>query len=97
MSRNDEFSKGHDPLTDDEKATLDFEAQHFSHAGDKEEAIVRTFGHSATRHYMRVNSIIDKPAAVEYNPVMVNRLRRQREDRQGQRSATRMGFGHLLK
>lgn len=92
VSKNEEFAKGHSPLTEDQRATLDFEATPFKFAGDKEEAIVRTFGHSATRHYQRLNALLDNPAAMEYNPTMINRLRRQRDQRQNDRSAKRLGL-----
>ena len=92
MVRNDEFKKGHSPLTESQKATLDFEATPFKYMGQKEQAAYDTFGHSLTRHFQKLNALLDNPAAVEHNPMMVNRLRRQRDERQKSRSAKRMGW-----
>lgn len=92
MRNNSDFEKGHSPLTDDERAVLDFEAKPFKYMGDKESAIYDTFGHSPSRHFQKLNSIIDKPAAAEYSPALVNRLLRQRDERRQQRSAKRQGL-----
>ena len=80
------------PLTDTETAVLDFERGWWKHAGAKELAIRERFGWSATRYYQVLNGLIDTPAAWEYDPLVVKRLRRLREARRGQRSARRLGF-----
>jgi hypothetical protein len=79
-------------LTDDERKILDFERHWWKYAGAKETAVRETFGTSSTRHYQRVNAIIDKPEALAYDPLLVRRLRRLRAARARQRSALRLGF-----
>jgi hypothetical protein len=60
---------------------LDFEQRWWRHAGAKEQAIRDTFGLSATRYYQLLNALLDEPAAVEYDPGLVRRLRRLRSSR----------------
>jgi hypothetical protein len=77
-------------LTDDEKAVLDFERAWWKYAGAKEQAIRETFDCSSTRHYQRLNAIIDLDDALEHDPLLVRRLRRLRDARAQQRSAHRL-------
>jgi Protein of unknown function (DUF3263) len=67
----------------DERALrmLAFERQWWKHAGAKEQAIRETFGLSATRYYQVLNSLLDTPAALAHDPVLVGRLRRLRASR----------------
>ncbi len=81
-----------EPLTDDEIEMLTFERQWWKYAGAKETKVREVFGCSATRYYQRLNVLIDKPAALAHDPLLVKRLRRLRSDRQRQRSAPRLGF-----
>ena len=74
-------------LTDEQLAILDIEAQHWRHAGSKEQAIRARLDMSATTYYARLNQLLDEPAALERNPVLVNRLRRLRETGRRARSA----------
>lgn len=64
----------------DEKI-LAFERQWWRHAGAKEQAIRDVFGLSATRYYQVLNRLLDQPAALAHDPVLVNRLRRLRASR----------------
>ena len=68
-------------LTDTDRAVLDFEAQHWRHAGTKEAAIRATFDVSATRHYQRLAALLEHPSAVAYAPAVVRRLRAVRGSR----------------
>jgi len=77
------------PLTDRDVAILDIEAQHWRHAGSKEQAIRGRLDMSATAYYARLNQLLDEPAALERNPVLVNRLRRMRDRRRLARSGHR--------
>jgi hypothetical protein len=61
----------------------------FEYAGAREAAIRDLFGESSTRFYHRLNAILDDPAALAYNAVLVNRLRRLRDLRQRQRHAVK--------
>ena len=71
---------------------LAFERQWWQYAGLKEQAIKDMFGLSATRYYQVLNEIIDNPAALAEDPLLVRRLRRLRASRQKARSARRLGF-----
>jgi Protein of unknown function (DUF3263) len=68
-------------LTEREEQILAFEARWWKHAGSKEQAIRDTFGLSTTRYYQLLNGLLDNPAALERDPVLVGRLRRLRSTR----------------
>jgi Protein of unknown function (DUF3263) len=68
-------------LTEREQMILAFERKWWKHAGSKEQAIRDTFDLSATRYYQLLNGLLDKPAAVAYDAVVVGRLRRLRASR----------------
>ena len=71
---------------------LDFERQWWKFAGAKEQAVREKFDMSSTRYYQVLNALIDRPEALEHDPLLVRRLRRLRASRQRQRSARRLGF-----
>jgi len=79
-------------LDDRDRAILDFERQWWKYAGAKEQAIRDLFDMSATRYYQVLNSLVDRPEALAYDPMLVKRLRRLRASRQRSRSARRLGF-----
>ena len=79
-------------LSERDARILDFERQWWQYAGAKEQAIRDLFDMSATRYYQVLNAIIDMPAALEHDPMLVKRLRRMREARQKARSAKRLGI-----
>jgi hypothetical protein len=60
---------------------LVFELRWWRHAGAKEQAIRDTFGLSPTRYYQLLNRLLDQPAALAHDPVLVSRLRRLRASR----------------
>jgi hypothetical protein len=68
-------------LDDAQRQILAFERQWWRHAGAKEQAIRDLFGVSATRYYQMLNALLDHPAALAYDPVLVKRLRRLRATR----------------
>jgi hypothetical protein len=68
---------------------LNFEAETFVGAGAKEAAIRARFGFGATKYYQQLNALLDTQAALAYDPVLVNRLRRLRQGRQRSRTARR--------
>jgi hypothetical protein len=47
---------------------------------------------SGTRYYQVLNTLIDSPAALAFDPMLVKRLRRMRATRQRARSARRLGI-----
>jgi len=75
-----------------DRAILEFERQWWKYAGAKETAVRDKFDMSSTRYYQVLNALIDKPEALEADPLLVRRLRRLRASRQRQRSARRLGF-----
>ena len=79
-------------LSDRDRQILDFERQWWKYAGAKEAAVREKFDMSATRYYQVLNALIDRPEALEEDPLLVRRLRRLRSARQRQRSARRLGF-----
>jgi hypothetical protein len=79
-------------LTDRDREIIAFERQWWKYAGAKEQAIRDLFDMSATRYYQVLNSLIDNPAALEADPMLIKRLRRLRASRQRARSARRLGI-----
>ena len=68
-------------LSERELAILAFEGKWWKHAGAKEQAIRDTFALSSTRYYQLLNTLLDNPAALAHEPVLVGRLRRLRSTR----------------
>jgi hypothetical protein len=79
-------------LSERDRAIREFERQWWKFAGAKEQAVREKFDMSSTRYYQVLNALIDKPEALEADPLLVRRLRRLRAARQRQRSARRLGF-----
>ena len=86
-------SAGEQPsLGDRDREILEFERHWWKYAGAKETAVREKFDMSSTRYYQVLNALIDRPEALEADPLLVRRLRRLRAARQRQRSARRLGF-----
>jgi hypothetical protein len=66
---------------------LEFERQWWRHAGAKEDAIRSEFSLSAARYYQLLNAVIDAPAALQFDPMLVRRLQRARDARTSARAA----------
>lgn len=73
-------------LTDLEQAVLTFERGWWKYAGAKESEIREQFDLSATRYYQLLHALLDRPEALLFDPPLVNRLRRLRRERRGQRA-----------
>jgi hypothetical protein len=86
----DKDGEGH--LADRDLEILSFERQWWKYAGAKEQAIRELFDMSSTRYYQLLNQLVDRPEALEHDPMLVKRLRRQRSQRQRQRAARRLGI-----
>lgn len=82
-----------DELTDIEKAILAFEHRRWNHAGLKDEAILKTFALTPVRYQQWLLAIIDKPAALVHDPMLVKRLRRLQEARARRRRPPRHRVG----
>jgi len=79
-------------LSDRDREILAFERQWWKYAGAKEQCIREKFDMSATRYYQALNTLIDRPAALVHDPMLVKRLRRLRSARQRASSASRLGL-----
>jgi hypothetical protein len=88
----DDAAGSADGLSRRDREILAFERQWWKYAGAKEQAIRELFDMSATRYYQVLNALIDTPAALAADPMLVKRLRRLRASRQRQRSARRLGI-----
>jgi hypothetical protein len=74
-------------LAERDVAILDFERQWWKHAGAKEQAIREEFGLSAARYYQLLGALIDSPAALAHDPMLIKRLQRVRDARVAARAA----------
>ena len=79
-------------LDERSKAILDFERQAWALTVPKHRAIRERFGFSAARYHQLLNRIVDMPEALAYDPRLVRRLRRLREERRRKRFARRLGL-----
>lgn len=80
-----------DPVTTSlsarDKAILDFERSWWSDGGVKEAIIAERFELSTARYYEILGEILEQPAAMDHDPLLVRRLRRLRDARQKTRTA----------
>jgi hypothetical protein len=81
-----------DPLDERDRAILDFERGSWQLSVAKERAIRERFGFSSARYHQLLNRIVDRPEALEYDPMLVRRLRRVREARRRRRVANDLGL-----
>jgi hypothetical protein len=78
-------------LSPRERAILAFEREWWKYADAKDAAARARLGLAPQEYYRALNAIIDQPAALAHDPLLVRRLRRQRLTRQRQRQADRLG------
>ena len=76
-----------------EHEMLTFERQWWRSAGAKETAIREQFGVTPTRYYQVLNALVDRPAALAADPLLVRRLRRLRSARRRGRTSEILGNG----
>jgi hypothetical protein len=69
------------PLSARDRAILDFERGWWSLCGPKDQAIREHLDLSPTRYYRVLADLLDSGDALEYDPLVVRRLRRLREQR----------------
>jgi hypothetical protein len=82
--------RGVGALGEREQRVLEFERHWWRHAGAKEEAIRRQFDLGPTAYYQLLSRLIDQPAALAHDPMLVKRLQRQRGARRRQRARRRL-------
>ncbi len=80
-------------LTRREHEMLLFERQWWRRAGAKDTAIRARFEMPPTRYYQALNALVDRPAALAADPLVVARLRRVRAARHRRRSSEVLGKG----
>jgi len=68
-------------LTTRERAVLDFERGWWREPGGKAKAIRARLGVSPTAYYALLRRTISSAEALEYDPLLVRRLRRRRAER----------------
>ena len=68
-------------LSERERAILDFERTWWTEAGPKEAAIRARLDLSPTRYYQLLNDLLESSDALEYDPLVVRRMRRLRDRR----------------
>ncbi len=73
-------------LSQRDAALLDFEETAYRAEGTKETEIRERFDLSTPAYYQILNNLLDDPHALAYKPMLVKRLRRQREKRHQERS-----------
>jgi len=78
-------------LSPREREILEFERDWWRHAGPKETAVRERLQMTPETYYRTLNEIIDQPAAMAHDPLLVRRLRRLRLARQRERQASRQG------
>ena len=66
---------------------LDFERAWASRVGAKEAAILTEFSIPPARYYQMLYALIDSPAALRHDPLLVRRLQRLRDARTRSRAA----------
>ena len=74
-----------DELSDRDRAILALEARPWRAPGAKEAAVREQLGIAPVRYYQLLNGLLDRPAALAHDPLLVNRLRRLREQRRSRR------------
>lgn len=74
-------------LPESDRELLEFERAHRVHDGRKEEAIRDLFDISAVRYYDLVGRIIETPAAVKYDPILIRELQESRARRTAARAS----------
>ena len=79
-------------LTERDRAILALETAWPHHSGAKEEIIRAQLGMSAARYYQLLGRLIESDAALEYDPMLVRRLRRIRDSRARRRTTRTPGF-----
>lgn len=75
----------HRPLTESERAILEFEASWWTLSGPKDANIRAQLGIAPSTYRRALSVLIDLPAAFRHDPLTVTRVRKAREARRRQR------------
>jgi hypothetical protein len=77
------------PLTDRDRAILDLERSWRFETGPKAAMIRERFELSSTRYYHLLTEVLADPEALPYDPLLVRRLKRDRDRRRRERHEAR--------
>jgi hypothetical protein len=80
-------------LSEREQAILDFERSWWQQPGRKEDGIKERFGLSPSRYHQLVAGLIARREAEDFDPLVVRRLRRARDQRRRARYEGRPARG----
>lgn len=89
LAPDDSTGVGDTALSPRDRSILDFERDWSRPPGAKEEAVLSQFGLSAARYYQVLNTLLDSPDALAYDPMLVKRLQRMRDTRASARTLMR--------
>ncbi|WP_238993179.1 DUF3263 domain-containing protein [Nocardioides caldifontis] len=70
-------------LSDRERRVLELERGWWKHAPTKDEAVREQVGMTMGEYHPFLNALLDRPEALEHDPLLVKRLRRLRNARRG--------------
>jgi uncharacterized protein DUF3263 len=79
-------------LDDRARSILAFESQWWKCDGVKDQAIRELFDMSPSQYYQLLNALLDSPAAVRADPMLIKRLRKARAGQQRTQAAQRLGI-----
>lgn len=68
-------------MTEQDRAVIDFERTWWRESGRKDVVVRERLGMSATGYYRLLNQLLEKPEAMDYDPMVVRRLLRLRARR----------------
>jgi hypothetical protein len=68
-------------LTERQQAMIEFEAEWWMYDDSRDVVIRARFACSPEEYYQELNQLLDHPGALSLDPLVVRRLRRQRERR----------------
>ena len=83
-------------LTDLERAMLEFERSWWLGPLPRDVAVGETFALTVDEYDVRIDELIDSEAALEFDPLVVRRLRRLRDRRRRAHDARRIADGGSL-
>ena len=75
-------------ITERQQAILEFERTFWTYDDPKETVIRARFQCSADEYYAELNELLELPAAIDHDPLVVRRLQRQRLRRRRERLDT---------
>ena len=68
-------------LTERQRAIIEFEARWWMEDDARDTLVRARFACSSEEYYQELNQLLDHPASISFDPLVVRRLRRQRERR----------------